>query len=171
MVKKTKIKKNIKKINKIIFLDIDGVLYTTQHHNYLSLKNEKVRDKSGFIFDPESIKNFNKIIDETNAKIVITSTWRRSGLESMKKLFKMRGLKGEIIDITPISTLNDLYFCRGEEIEYWLTYNGISEKFVVLDDNSLGENYDKWKGFFQTKMENGITEEIKNKVINYLNEK
>ena len=86
----------------------------------------------------------------------------------MKQLFLDRGIKGDIIGLTPISTIEDLYFCRGEEIENWLTFNGIPDKFVVLDDQPLGDGYDGWKGVVRTNMRSGITEEIKDKVINYL---
>ena len=155
---------------KIIFLDIDGVLYTSDYYKSLVLGNRKYRDKYGFLFDPECIKNFNDIIEETGAKVVISSTWRSAGIEIMKDLFKHRGIKGDIIGLTPISTIDDLFFNRGEEIEYWLSRNGLPNKFAVLDDCSLGDGYDQWAGFIQTKMSNGITEEIKNKTINYLND-
>ena len=156
-------------MKKIIFLDIDGVLYTSGYYKYLTLTQQKFRDKYGFLFDPKCIKNFNEIIEETGAKVVISSTWRRAGIDIMRNLFKDRGIKGDIIGLTPIATIEDLYFCRGEEIEHWLTYNGMPDKFVILDDVSLGDGYDSWKGFIQTDMETGITEEIKEKVINYLN--
>ncbi len=158
------------KNTKILFTDIDGVLYTSRYYNYLSLNHKKFRDNYGFLFDPECIKNFNTIIEETDAKIVISSTWRRSGLDIMRDLFRDRGIKGDIIDLTPIATIEDLFFCRGEEIENWLTFNGMPDKFVVLDDASLGDGYDNWNGYIKTEMSTGITNEIKNKVIDYLNE-
>lgn len=153
---------------KIIFLDIDGVLYTTNYYKYLINKNKKIRDKNGYVFDPKAIKNFNDIINSTNAKIVISSTWRRMGLNRLKEIFKERNIKGDIIDITPISTLEDFYFCRGEEIEKWLTYNGVPDKLAIIDDSSIGDGYFP-KHFFKTKFEDGITEEIKEKIIIHLN--
>jgi hypothetical protein len=153
---------------KIIFLDIDGVLYTSSYHEYLVLNRKPERDKYGYIFDPNTVENFNEIIEKTEAKIVISSTWKRHGLDKIRKIFNERGIKGEIIGLTPTSTIDDLFFCRGEEIEHWLSYNGLPEKFVVIDDQSLGEGYDKWKGFFKTKFKDGITNKIKNNIINYL---
>ena len=52
---------------KVIFLDIDGVL------NYSGCK-----EKIGGIFfvNDERIKILKEIIDKTNAKIVLSSTWR-----------------------------------------------------------------------------------------------
>ena len=154
---------------KVIFLDIDGVLNTSGYYSFAYQKNFKVRDNNGTIFDPECIKNLNEITDRTGAKIVISSAWRTLGIQKLKQIFSDRGITGEIIDCTPIGTIDDLFFCRGQEIEHWLTYNGFPEKVAVLDDQSLGKNY-KWKYFFQTDATSGITEEIKNRVIEHLND-
>ena len=42
-----------------------------------------------------------KIIELTGAKIVISSTWRKSGLSVRKELWKFSNLPGEVIDVTP----------------------------------------------------------------------
>ncbi|NPV13031.1 MAG: hypothetical protein HPY57_14795 [Ignavibacteria bacterium] len=153
--------KNTKKFVKIIFLDIDGVLYTTSHYTWLSvIEKQKSADKYGFLFDPKCIANLNEIIEKTGAKIVISSTWRRRGIDYLRECFKYRGINAEIIDLTPISTIDNLFFCRGEEIEQWLIENGLPEKIAVLDDSSLGDGYDDWKFFYKTNMTTGITEEI-----------
>lgn len=157
-------------MEKIIFLDIDGVLFTSEHYKYLSLSHKKYKDKYGFIFDPVCVARFNEIMEKTSAKIVLSSSWRMAGLDTMKKCFGVRGVDGDLIDLTPISTIDDWFISRGEEIEFWLSRNGMPDKFVVIDDASLGEEYDKWKGFFKTTMTTGITEEIKDNIINYLND-
>lgn len=79
---------------KIIFLDIDGVLnvYPQGHDEY------------GAIFHPHLVENLKLILDQTGAKIVVSSTWRRSGLSIMKEMWEKRGLPGEVIDITPFET-------------------------------------------------------------------
>jgi histidinol phosphatase-like enzyme len=51
--------------HKIIFLDIDGVLNV-----YCS-----ERDEFGCMFHEEFVDNLRWIINETSAKIVISSTW------------------------------------------------------------------------------------------------
>jgi len=156
---------------KIIFLDIDGVLYTTSYFTYLSYsEKEKTRDKYGFIFDKKCIENLNEITKKTGAKIVISSTWRRKGIDFLRNCFKDRGITGEIIDLTPIGTIDNLFYCRGEEIEQWLLENGVPEKITVIDDSSLGENYDNWKFFYKTNMSTGLTDDIKNKIIENLND-
>ena len=78
---------------KVIFLDIDGVL------NVIPTKF----DQWGAYFGPDDhfVKNLKKIVDQTGAKIVITSTWRMGGLQNMLDMWSGRNLPGEIVGITP----------------------------------------------------------------------
>lgn len=120
---------------KVIFLDIDGVLNVYPQG----------RDKFGSKFHKEFEENLKHIIDETGAKIVISSTWRMSGLEVMKEMWKHRHLPGEVIDITPLETViieenddmsrhDDVW--RGHEIKHWLENHTDVENYVILDDDS-----------------------------------
>jgi hypothetical protein len=118
---------------KIIFLDIDGVLNVIPQG----------RDKYGVIFHSEFIENLKEIIDKTNAKIVISSSWRSDGLDVFKNMWKYRNYPGDVIDITPISYFNEnlesdpnIEIIRGHEIKYWLnnTKHEI-ENYVILDDD------------------------------------
>lgn len=104
---------------KIIFLDLDGVLnvYPQGH------------DEFGAIFHAHFVDNLKRIIDETGAKIVISSTWRMSGLSEMQRMWKERNLPGEVIDVTPIMNTE-----RGEEIAEWLRENQV-DNFCILDDD------------------------------------
>lgn len=62
----------VKKIKmKIIFLDIDGVL------NVFG----KSHDQYGKTFHKHFENNLKYIIEQTNAKIVLSSTWRFKGLQ------------------------------------------------------------------------------------------
>ena len=78
-------------MEKIIFLDIDGVLNVYCEG----------RDRFGCTFHKHFEDNLKWIIEETKAKIVISSTWRFSGLSVMQEMWEHRGLTGEVIDITP----------------------------------------------------------------------
>lgn len=114
------------KKNRIILLDIDGVLNV----------NFPSHDEYGRCFHPNFIDNLKYIIDETGAKIVISSTWRFSGLVIMKEMWEKRNLPGEVIDITP-----HIDICkRGEEIEYWLKNNEVDSYVIIDDDNDMLEN-------------------------------
>lgn len=120
---------------KIVFLDIDGVLNVIPQGE----------DRYGSIFHREFVDNLKYIIDKTDAKIVITSTWRYDGLDTMKQMWKDRNLPGEVIDITP----NEVFLVkkiklyeyydevdRGHEIKYWLDNHDDIENYVILDDDS-----------------------------------
>jgi hypothetical protein len=106
---------------KVIFLDIDGVL------NVIS----QGHDKYGAIFHYHFIENLEKIIIKTNAKIVISSTWRSSGLKQMQSMWKDRHLAGDVIGITPYR--DDRH--RGKEIQEYIDVNNI-DKYVIIDDDS-----------------------------------
>ena len=150
-------------------LDIDGVLLDNSHYKYLCDNKKSTRDRYGFLYDPKCVERLNEISDKTCAKIVISSSWRMSGLKVMQECFKHRGITGDVIDCTPIGTIDKMFLTRGHEIDEWLSKNEV-EKFVIIDDNNVGQKYDKSVCFFKTNMSNGITEKIKNDIIKYLNE-
>lgn len=78
-------------MNKIIFLDIDGVLNVIPQGH----------DKYGAIFHKHFEDNLRWIIEETGADIVISSTWRMSGLNIMQEMWRVRNLPGKVVGITP----------------------------------------------------------------------
>jgi len=112
---------------KIIFLDIDGVLncetgYKSGECNYVKWKWDDGTDDHHQSFYSKSKELLNKLIEETGAKIVISSTWRSSGLDYMKKVWELEGMKGDIIGITPnLRSYVDKYTIpRGCEIEFYI---------------------------------------------------
>ena len=111
--------------SKIIFLDIDGVL------NVLSQEF----DDYGQLFNPIFVKNLADIIEKTNAKLVISSTWRFSGREFIMNMWRHRNLPGEVIGVTPDLGFND-YIVRGDEIKAWLDKNiDMVETYCIIDDD------------------------------------
>lgn len=111
--------------SKIIFLDIDGVL------NVLSQEF----DDYGQLFNPIFVKNLADIIEKTNAKLVISSTWRFSGREFIMNMWRYRNLPGEVIDVTPDLGFND-NIVRGDEIKAWLDKNiDMVETYCIIDDD------------------------------------
>lgn len=115
---------------KIIFLDIDGVLNVTHQG----------RDEYGSTFHQHLVDNLKQIIDETGAKIVISSTWRTSGLVAMQEMWKFRNLPGEVIDVTP-----GLYLTKKGGIIFW---NNLLEEYDINSSHSLprGCEIDYWIG-------------------------
>lgn len=132
---------------KAIFLDIDGVLNT---ENFImiffdvckkldkdfgeakALRKSLLRDDYGNHFEPNCVQNLEWITKETGAKVIISSTWRFSGLQIMQEMFKSRNIDVEIIDITP-----NLDICkRGEEIKLYLENNPQIDSYVIIDDDT-----------------------------------
>jgi hypothetical protein len=162
---------------KVIFLDIDGVLNTEVFvRAYFGIlkrlgkdrieakaqAKSELRDEFGITFDPMATDMLDLIIKETGAKIVISSTWRASGLRVMQTMWEMRDLPGEVIDVTP-----RLNTPRGEEIAEWLREN-LVDSYVILDDDKdmLPEQE---LHFVQTDGQYGLTRKDALKCIDILN--
>jgi hypothetical protein len=138
---------------KIIFLDIDGVLncesaYRNGECQYQEWVWEDGRKDHYQRFCVRIKELLNKLIDETGAKIVISSTWRHSGIEFMKKVWDIEEMSGEIIGITPSMRAKGYSIPRGMEIAYYLNndlqFHHINWNEVVQQeymDKSGVENY------------------------------
>lgn len=136
---------------KVLFLDIDGVVNcekTAQRHR-------------GYIgIDPHMAFIVGKIFLNTDAKLVLSSTWRlwpETRREVAKQVY-------EIFDVT--EDIRPGF--RGAEVRKWLSEHPEVERYAILDDNT--DFYpDQMPNFFRTYWSTGITEEIAQKVIDHLN--
>jgi len=125
---------------KVIFLDIDGVL---------NLYCES-RDEYGCCFHQHLVDNLKRLIDKTGAKIVISSTWRFSGLVIMKEMWEKRNLPGEVVGITPNFMKHyGTTLCRGKEIDAYLEEHPEINNYVILDDDNDMEPH-QLKNFVMT---------------------
>ncbi|MGM9878818.1 MAG: HAD domain-containing protein [Bacilli bacterium] len=166
---------------KAVFLDIDGVLV---HSKYENKENENI--------DEEKIKLLKKIIDETDAKIILSSSWR-SFYESDGKLYhyecfyKLKELlkkhQLEIYSQTPSLVLEAIKdfdnktikfnpeTTRAGEINLWLNNNDV-ESFVILDDEkSEWEYFGYEQNVIETHYNEGLLENNVTKAIQILNNK
>jgi len=160
---------------KVVFLDIDGVLNVYCES----------RDKWGCTFHQHLVDNLRYIIEKTDAKIVISSTWRYDGLEVMRQMWLDRNLPGEVIDITPdapevvkngLAEFYDLVD-RGHEIKLWLDNNTVDKYCIIDDDNDFLK--EQRNNFIRTSNNTdhpdcvdigyGLTKICADKVINILN--
>lgn len=117
---------------KVIFLDVDGVLNSDEYFDKIKdLNIEGIKRE----IDIEKIKLLKKAIDETGAKVVLSSSWRytRNG-QKLKELLLDYGIYA---DTTPF-----LQNERGLEIKQWLLDNQSVEDFVILDDE-IFDSYDE----------------------------
>ena len=123
---------------KIIFLDIDGVLNSATY--------DRTRDWTKQTdIDVSRLPLLKRIVDETGAKIVLSSTWRTHWNADGEKCdedgkyinstFEDFGL--EVYDKTPD---HGLFGERAEEIAEWLENNEDIEAFVIIDDSPFGWN-------------------------------
>lgn len=173
--------------NPTIFLDIDGVLNVEVFVNavhYVAGKttvdfSKCVMDEYGMLFCPTAVNMLEHVIEKTGAKIVISSTWRHSGLKVMQQMWVARNLPGEVIGITP-SFRNDrteeddnLSFKdraeRGHEIEHYCKEHNITNYVIFDDDNDFLPSQEP--RFIQTGQRYGITYEDAEKAIQLLNSK
>lgn len=118
-----------------IFLDIDGVLNSVDSAiAFFSLdKNVYHQDER---LDPVSIGLLRHLCDITDAKIVISSSWKIGRtVQDFLDIFKGYGWDDfPCIGITPYYTGN----CtnrRGHEIQQWLDENPV-DSYVIFDDDS-----------------------------------
>ena len=166
-------------MNKFLFLDIDGVLNTERQHDHCVEAGAAYVDNFGYAFDPVAVANLKKIVDETGADIVISSSWKFWGLSTMQKLWARRDLPGQVIDITPNTVSDELLLSvdlsfmelpagKGSEIKEWLSASGHGvTRYAILDDvpDMLPEQQSH---FVQTDPWVGITEDDADKVISIL---
>jgi len=85
---------------KIIFLDIDGVLNHELFFKERSMTDRKndLSPKENYylsMIDENKVGLLNTLIENTSAKVVISSSWRKAhSLNDMRDLLKTKGLKG-----------------------------------------------------------------------------
>lgn len=149
---------------KIIFLDFDGVL--NAHKNIRAPTWAASRHPFIWI-DKELVAKVAQIVEATQAKICISSTWRMEwGAEGCKDIlnYEYPGLGDNVIGETEVlSTL------RGIEINKWLSDKPDVTRYVILDDN--GDMLaDQLSFFVQTNSYAGITDADVQKAIGILNE-
>lgn len=136
---------------KIVFLDIDGVLnsikWLTEQYNI----NQSFTYRSENEFDPEAVKLMSNFIEQVNAGVVISSSWRC--LHSLQEISDFLVLKGWTaplpFDVTPRT---DKGF-RGDEINMWLQKHPEIINYVIFDDDG---DFHPNQNLVQTDVENGI---------------
>jgi len=163
-------------MSKVIFLDIDGVL------NPKWWICKKPLDKYGVFFESNAVANLEKIIAETGADIVISSSWKEMGLPVMRSMWKERNLPGKVIDITPNYMSDEMLLntdiknvdldcidIRGYEIKGWLTLHGADvNNYVIIDD--MDDILPEQESYFVlTDPEVGLTKQDAMKCIAILN--
>lgn len=165
---------------KILFLDIDGVLNHDVWFGSDAYRNHQENWRVS-MFDPDCVARVNRILQETGAKLVVSSSWR--DMADLADIFKGVGLPtkfdttpyAEVIypDLNPIldifSDTDDVRYYRGSEIKWYLDHN-IKEDYVYCildDDHDMLKEQSEY--FVNTSNPNGLTDKLTEKAINILN--
>jgi hypothetical protein len=136
---------------KIIFLDIDGVLNCDKTPN---------PRKFPYVVDKKLLLRFNGLLKRTNAKVVLSSSWRCDPIGLLAA--KYWGVP--FIDVCPDMPRSP----RGKEMVKWLADHPKVTRFAIIDDED--DELDDLP-LFQPSGKTGITPGIMKGVERYLNGK
>lgn len=152
---------------KVLFLDIDGVVNKQENFN--------PTNKPGpFPIDSYCAFLVGRIKLSTGCEVVLSSSWRYHAeacqivSERVVELLDRTTTNYEW-DGKPITARGTTYVhheIRGDEVNEWLSRHPEVTKYAILDDES--DFYDD-QPLFQTTFKDGLTDEIAEAVIEYLN--
>ena len=172
---------------KVIFLDIDGVL------------NSDASLMVDYRVEGDLILNLKYLVDKTDAKIILSSSWRlyfkplRKLMDKLDKVnlhisgmtqdsvsldwIKEQGYEHSLKYVDDVvqydgfeTTRVKVSHDRGAEILKWLSEHDV-ESFVILDDEGIDIKSYFSKEFVKTNFHKGLTKEDVEKAISILNEK
>ena len=170
-------------VDKIVFLGIDGVFNSEKWFDKC-FNSDDICDSD---LDPNTINRLIKFLDDTNTKIVLSSSWRSLNTKSTILEFStsnhelLKKLIPYIIGVTP-----RFHKCRkrGNEIAYWMDmlsidYSALVKHGCVLENVEISKNYryvivdddsDMLRGqnFVQTDFQTGLTDEDVNEMKAFL---
>jgi hypothetical protein len=115
----------------LILLDIDGVMVPAN-----SWKKPEFLDDGFPVFNSRSVKALQKIISETDASLLLTTSHKsKYNISQWRNIFKSRGINAK--HIHRLSS-NSLHSSRKEEILNWyMAKHTRNEEFVIIDDDKL----------------------------------
>jgi hypothetical protein len=148
----------------LILLDIDGVMVPAN-----SWKKPEFMEDGFPVFSFRSVKALQRIIAETNASVVLTTSHKtKYNALQWKRLLKSRGISPK--KVQRLST-DSLQISRKDEIlEWYRKKHDPKEEFVIIDDDkmlsSLPENL---KGnLVLTSASVGLTDDLADEAISIL---
>jgi len=136
---------------KVLFLDIDGVLNSRFYYKYIYKPEE-----GGSRFDPYCVILVKKLVEEFSLKIVISSTWRDGAMNRLVNELDANDFTDYLHEdwLTPVVRPAS----RGKEIELWLEEHSEVKDYLILDDNQKMLDYQISK-FVQTSALMGMVQE------------
>lgn len=164
---------------KVIFLDVDGVLQADDDFGGKNKPNPYVGGFRGI--SKAKVKQLKRIVDATDAKIVLVSTWKHEYMDYLRTKDNQFGkylvnkLSAEHLHIYETTYMYDrtrggMY--RGFEIRSWLndTKENI-ESWIVIDDEIFYDYAENkiLSHLVHTDEKTGLTSELADKAIEILN--
>lgn len=147
----------------LIFLDVDGVLNSQKFADKM-FDEECVDVFANDLIDDHAVRLLKALIDETDSRVVLTSTWRKH-FESFDRLCQQLRKHG----ITLYAVIDRLSKNehRGDDITNWLKENrGHFTNYVILDDDS--DMTVHMEHLVQTSFDDGLTRADVDKAIEIL---
>lgn len=141
----------------ILFLDFDGVLNSAAY--------ARREGKGGILgLDPETMPHLQRIVDETDCSIVVSSSWRiGTMLSELRGNLIAAGMRHPcpVRDATPVLDSVSkggvmISRIRGDEVQAWIDASGYEGRYVCLDDDS---DFHPHQPLVKTQWETGLTAE------------
>ena len=142
-----------------------SVLNSDAYADYM-LTEENIDIFNEDMLDERAIVQLKKIVEATDAEIVLSSSWRwyKETRDKIHHQLRQKGI--DFVDTTPREI--DITMSRGAEIKAWLDNHPEVEKFVILDDDELQiEEYLPYH--VKTNFKYGLTREKAAEAIKILN--
>jgi hypothetical protein len=142
---------------RVIFLDIDGVLNSEEWDRYVQSFTYGARFNSCYLLSQEMILRLQNVVFQTNAEIVLTSSWRTNE-RAMCALTRQLSLYHLSIRD---STVSYAYGNRADEVKLWIKSHSNITSYAIIDDYDDGFTQDEVLSthFVQTAYAYGLTHE------------
>ena len=151
---------------RVIFLDIDGVLNSEEWDRYVQSFTYGARLNSCYLLSQEMILRLQNVVFQTNAEIVLTSSWRTNerAMDALRRQLNLYHLS--IRD----TTVSYAYGNRADEVKLWIKSHSNITSYAIVDDYDDGFTQDEVLSthFVQTAYAYGLTYEKAAEIIEIL---
>jgi len=145
-------------MRKILFLDFDGVITSDTYTRKCIFEYRRENLYGLDWFDPACLGALRKVVDQTGAVIVVSSSWRELGMEKLARLWKELSMPGELYGTAP-----EWIPTKREAIARWLKENEW-DRYVIVDDSEPG-----LANTFKTNPATGMTSDDADRIIEMFN--
>jgi hypothetical protein len=143
-------------MEKVIFLDFDGVLNSVKWMTKLHESGEKFTSflsRSFKELDPAAVKLVSDLAVETNSAIIVSSSWRI--LHPLHEICDILAANGMNENVLPRGTTPHHGNFRGDEVRLWLSQNPHIGVHVIFDDDG---DFHPDQPLVKTSWEEGLLE-------------